>query len=66
MKNPYTMTVAEFKERIWSQIKDLPDSDEISFGQGDLSFYRPKWRGDHLLNLEFDQVYSVTSDPEAS
>lgn len=64
MKKPYTMTVAEFKERIWSQIKDLPDSDEITFGQGDLSFYRTKWRGDHLLNLEFNQVYSVTSDPD--
>lgn len=32
--------------------------------QGDLSFYRPKWRGDHVLNLEFNQVYTVTVDPE--
>jgi len=64
MKKPYTMTVAEFKDRIWKSIKDLPDTDEISFGQGDLSVYRMKWRGDHVLNIEFSQVYSVTVDAE--
>ncbi len=62
-KKPYTMTVAEFKERILPHINALPDTDEISFGQGDLSFYRPKFRGDHLLNIEFEQVYLVTMDP---
>lgn len=64
MNKPYTMTVADFKDLIWKHIKDLPDTDEISFGQGDLSFCRPKWRGDHVLNIEFNQVYTVTIDPE--
>ena len=63
MTKPYTMTVADFKERVWTHIKDMPDTGEIIFGQGDLSFYRPKFRGDHVLNIEFGQVYSVTLDP---
>lgn len=33
MIKPYTMSVGDFKALIWSQIKDLPDTDEISFGQ---------------------------------
>lgn len=60
-----TMTVAEFKDRIWAHIKDLPETDEITFGQGDLSFYRIKGRGSHVWNIEFNQVYSVVIDPEA-
>lgn len=62
---PYTMTVRDFKDLVWEHIKALPDNDRISFGNGDLSFYRVKWRGDHVLNIEFNQLYAVTSDPEA-
>lgn len=61
---PYTMTVAEFKSMFYAYIKDAPDTDLITFGGGDLSFSRHKHRGDHIHQLEFNQVYAVTADPE--
>lgn len=63
MKKPYTMTVADFKALIVEPLKMAADTDEISFGGGLLSFYRVKWRGDHLIDLEFDQVFKVEVDP---
>ena len=59
MKKPYTITVADFKDRIWKHIKDLPDTVEITFGQGDLSFHRARLIGDHFMNIEFNEVYST-------
>jgi hypothetical protein len=58
------MTVAEFRQMIWKHLSTLPPEDEIFFGQGDLSFYRVKTRGDHLHQIEFNQVYTVDIDPD--
>lgn len=64
------MTVGEFKDLIWSQLKNLPDDAEIFFGTGDLSFYRCKtrlYRKDdktpQLVQLEFNELYEVTHTP---
>jgi len=63
LKKPYTMTVFDFKHLIWPHIENLPDNAEIYFGNGDLSFHRPKFRGE-ILTIEFNQLYTITSDPE--
>ena len=65
MKPPYTMTVADFKALIIEPLKMAADTDEISFGGGLLSFYRVKWRGDHLIDLELDQTFRIETDPHA-
>ncbi|MEK6419995.1 MAG: hypothetical protein V4801_10340 [Burkholderia gladioli] len=71
MTTPYTMTVREFKDSIVKRIENLPDDSEIFFGSGDLSFYRVKNRGyigdgdtPRLVQIEFNQVYSIDVDPE--
>lgn len=53
MKTPIEdlMTVGELKR----QLKDMPDDAKIFFGCFSLQFYRLKWRGDKLLQLEFNQ-----------
>jgi len=51
------MTVKEFKK----EIEGLPDDSEIIFGSGNLSFYRIKRRGDDCFQIEFNEVYDVTS-----
>jgi len=44
------------------------DDARIYFGNGNLSFYRPKNRGPEqgpeMIFIEFNEVYSVTLDPE--
>lgn len=64
MKKPYSITALDFRKKIWEEIKDLPDDAEITFGGGDLMFFRMKPRGDFLC-MEFNQVYTVTVDPDA-
>ncbi|WP_186191025.1 hypothetical protein [Burkholderia gladioli] len=74
MSKPYTITVRDFKERITNFLADLPDDSEIYFGTGDLSFHRIKPRKYHdasktvaaLVQIEFNQLYTVDEDPEAS
>jgi hypothetical protein len=61
MNSPKTMTLAEFRERIWDQLKDLPEDTQIFFGAGDLTFYRVKKRGQKLEQIEFSEVYEVTA-----
>lgn len=64
MTKPYTITLGQFRREVLSQLEKEPDSTKIYFGNGDLMFYRPKWRGDYFT-IEFNQVYQVTADPDA-
>lgn len=52
-----TITVKEFKRHI----AGLPDNAKLIFGTGDLAFYRVKRRGDDLYQIEFNEIYEVTS-----
>jgi len=45
-------------------LKNVDRDANLYFGVGDLSFYRIKWRGENLVHIDFNQVYSVTVDPE--
>lgn len=64
-----TITLGELKDRLeW--LKDLPNDTEITFGNGELSFVRPKtrlYRPDDqtpaIINIEFAELYEVTHDP---
>lgn len=66
---PKTITVAELRARLLDQLNALDDNDEVFFGVGDLSLYRLKNRGHttgpKLLQIEFNEIYSVTLDPDA-
>lgn len=63
-----TMSGAEFKQRFQHIIDGLGDDDQVSFGNGDLSFYRPKnlgpKEGPAMINIQFNEVYTVTADPD--
>lgn len=65
---PKTMSGAEFKLRFGKLAAELKDDDEVYFGVGDLSFHRPKDRGatdgPRLVQIEFNELYSVTLDPD--
>lgn len=60
MTKPYTITVGELLD----QLKIYDRSDNLFFGNGNLSLYRVKSRGDDLVGIEFNQLYQVTEDPE--
>jgi hypothetical protein len=63
-----TMSGAEFKLHMKPLLDSLDDDDEVFFGAGDLSFYRPKERGPtngpRLVQLEFNEVYTVAVDTD--
>lgn len=59
MKKPYTITVGALLD----ELKNYNKSDRLYFGNGDLSFFRVKLRGD-VATIEFNQLYQVTADPE--
>ncbi len=65
---PKTITVAELRIRLLNQLNALDDNDEVFFGVGDLSLYRVKDRGPvtgpRLVQIEFNEVYSVTLDSD--
>lgn len=54
---------AEFKQFFGPLLRDLKDTDEVTFGAGDLSLYRPKDRGPtegkRVVQIEFNEVYTV-------
>lgn len=58
---PKVMLVRDLMEIL----SELNPGDTIYFGNGDLSYYRTKERGNKLVNLEFNEAYIVTSDPGA-
>ena len=68
MHPPKTITVGELRRLLLPHLNALPDDAEVYFGAGDLSFYRVKDRGPigcpALLQIEFNQVYTVTVDPD--
>ena len=53
-----TMRVSELKE----ELSRLNDDDDLSFGNGDLSFNRMKYRGDKTVNLEFNEIYDTAQE----
>jgi hypothetical protein len=63
-----TITVGELRTKLLNELNALDDSDEVYFGAGDLSLHRPKDRGPvdgrRLVQIEFNEVYSVTADPD--
>jgi hypothetical protein len=63
-----TISGAEFKLRFRGFAESLKDDDQVFFGAGDLSLHRIKERGPvngpRLVQIEFNEIYSVT--PEAS
>lgn len=59
MSKPKTMLVSELLD----ELSRLDPDDRLYFGNGDLSYYRPKYRGDKLVSIEFNEIYEVTCDP---
>jgi hypothetical protein len=47
----------------------VPDDADVSFGPvlgnhfGSLTYYRTKWVGDNLVNIQFNEDFEVTMDP---
>lgn len=64
-----TISVGELRVRLLDQLNALPDDAVVYFGAGDLSLYRPKHRGPVngpiLLQIEFNEVYRVTSGDDS-
>lgn len=63
-----TMTGSEFKRHFGALAAALHDDDAVFFGSGDLSLYRAKDRGPtngpRLVNIEFNEVYTVIADSD--
>lgn len=64
-----TITKAQLKADLLDELNALPDDALVYFGSGDLSLYRPKHRGPvsgpPLVQIEFNELYTVTLDPAA-
>ena len=63
------MSLAEFRQQIWDQLKHLPDDTEIVFGAGDLSvnrcttrLYRADNKTPKHVQIEFNEIYVITHD----
>jgi len=47
----------------------IPDDADVCFGPtlgnhiGSLTYFRTKWVGDNLVNVQFNEVFEVTMDP---
>ena len=65
-RNDKRMSGAEFKHFFEPLLRELKDTDEVTFGSGDLSLYRPKERGPvdgpRVVQIEFNETYTITSD----
>lgn len=63
---PKTITIGELRSMMLNQLNHLPDDTRVYFGAGDLSFGRVKDRGPigglPLVQIEFNEVYTVTSE----
>ncbi len=57
-----TTTLGELRSKL-AWLKDEPDNTLITFGNGDLTFDRAEGRGD-MINIEFNELYKVTADPD--
>jgi len=62
-----TVTIGELRLTLLNELNAMDDADEVFFGSGDLSLYRLKDRGPKtgpiLVQIEFNEVYSVVADP---
>ncbi|MGH6627630.1 MAG: hypothetical protein ACRECD_14015 [Burkholderiaceae bacterium] len=62
---PKTISGAEFKLHFGPLLASLKDDDQVSFGNGDLSLFKPRERGPsngpRLVNIEFNELYVVTN-----
>ena len=47
----YTMNLGDFLKHF----EGLSPETEVIFGAGNLEFFRTKWRGENLLQIEFSQ-----------
>ncbi len=54
----YTMPISRLKE----ELAGYTDDCEVTFGSGNLSFYRTKMRGDKLVQIEFNQLTDMVPD----
>lgn len=69
MDDEKMISLGHFKRKLaWAW--NLPDDTPIFFGSGDLSFHRlqsaqygPDDKTPILLNFEFNEIYTVTPDP---
>lgn len=63
-----TITVAQLRIELLNKLNALDDTDLVYFGAGDLSLHMPKERGPvigpKLVQIEFNEVYSVTVDQD--
>ena len=65
----YDMRKAIKARELKQHFKALPDDSDICFGPtlgnhiGSLTFYRTKWVGDNLINVQFNEDFEVTMDP---
>lgn len=61
--NMKTMSGAEFRAHFAPLLESLKDDDQVFFGGGDLSFYRPKDRGPidgpRMVQIEFNEIYKI-------
>ena len=55
------MTIGDLKRHL----SVFNDDYELTFGTGDLTFYRTKLRGDRLVQIEFNEIYEVEEMEEA-
>ena len=72
MNKPKSITVGEWRHEL-TELLSYPDDTEITIGGGRLSFYRFKphlYRADNktpkIVNLEFNELYEVTLDPDSN
>lgn len=65
MTHPKVLTMGELRTMLLDPLNTLPDDAQVFFGAGDLSLYRLKNRGPvdgpPLIQIEFNEVYSVTA-----
>lgn len=71
MAKQKTITVGELRHDL-TALLSYPDDTEVSFGAGDLSYYRLKnrlYRSEtsgipRSVQVEFNEIYEVTLDPD--
>lgn len=70
MSEPKTISLGQLKSEL-AWLWDLADDTEVYFGAGDLSLYRPKTRlykpddkTPAIVQIEFNEIYAVTMDPD--
>lgn len=66
---PKKITVGELRARLLDQLNALDDDDEVMFAGGLLTVNRSKQRGPKtgrkLIDIEFNELFKVTYDPDS-